>query len=43
MDLQSTLQDSALQPKNVPRTLVAVASVVQKIMKTLYDVHFPDA
>ena len=43
MDLQATLQDSALQPKNVPRTLVAVASVVQKIMKTLYDVHFPDA
>ena len=43
MDLQSTLQDSALQLKNVPRTLVAVANVVQKIMKTLYDVHFPDA
>ena len=43
MDLQSTLEAYALQLKNVPRTLVAVASVVQKIMKTLYDVHFPDA
>ena len=40
MDLQSTLQDSALQLKNVPRTLVAVASVVQKIMKTLYGFTF---
>ena len=43
MDLQSTLEAHALQLKNVPRTLVAVASVVQKIMKTLYDAHFPDA
>ena len=43
MDLQSTLETYALQLKNVPRTLVAVASVVQKIMKTLYDTHFPDA
>ena len=43
MDLQSTLEAYALQLKNVPRTLVAVASVVQKMMKTLYDFHFPDA
>ena len=43
MDLQSILQAHALQLKNVPRTLVAVASVVQKIMKTLYEIHFPDA
>ena len=37
------LQVYALQLKNVPRTLVAVAGVVQKMMKTLYDAHFPDA
>ena len=43
MDLQYTLQDAVLQLKNTPRTLVAVAGVVQKIMKTLYDAHFPDA
>ena len=43
MDLQYTLERYALQLKNVPRTLVEVASVVQKIMKTLYDAHFRDA
>ncbi len=43
MDLQSTLEHSVLQLKNVPRTLFAVASVVQKMMKILYDAHFPDA
>ncbi len=43
MDLQSTLEQYALQLKNVPRRLVVVASVVQKMMKTLYDFHFPDA
>ena len=43
MELHSTLQGYALQLKNTPRTLVAVAGVVQKIMKTLYDVHFPTA
>ena len=43
MDLQSTLQAYVLQLKNTPRTLLAVASVVQKIMKTLYDAHFPNA
>lgn len=43
MELQSTLERFALQVKNVPCTLVAVAGVVQKIMKTLYDAHFPDA
>ena len=44
MDLQSTLETYALHLKNVPRTLlVSVASVVQKIMKTLYDAHFPNA
>ena len=43
MDLQSTLQAYVLQLKNTPRTLLAVAGVVQKIMKTLYDAHFPNA
>lgn len=43
MELQSTLEHYALQLKNVPRTLVSVAGVVQKMMKTLYDAHFPDA
>ena len=37
MDLQYTLEQYALQLKNVPRTLV------EKIMKTLYDIHFPEA
>ena len=36
MDLQSTLQEYVLQLKNTPRTLLAVADVVQKIMKTLF-------
>ena len=43
MDLQYTLEQYALQLKNVPRTLVAVAGVVEKMIKTLYDTHFPDA
>ena len=43
MDLQYTLEAYALQLKNVPRTLVAVTSRVQKMMKTLYDAYFPDA
>ena len=43
MDLHSTLQDYALQLKNTPRTLLAVSEVVQKIMKTLYEAHFPNA
>ena len=43
MDLHSTLQTYALQLKNTPRTLLAVAAVVQKIMKTLYEAHFPNA
>ncbi len=44
MELQSTLEQHVLQLKNVPRTLLAVAGVVQKIMKTLYEVsHFPNA
>ncbi len=43
MDLQYTLQEYVLQLKNTPRTLLGVAGVVQKIMKTLYDVHFPNA
>ena len=43
MDLQYTLETYALQLKNVPRTLVAVARVVQKMMKVLYDTHFPNA
>ena len=43
MDLQYTLENYALQLKNVPRSLVAVARVVQKMMKVLYDTHFVDA
>ena len=43
MELQYTLEAHALQLKNVPRTLVAVASVIQKIMKTLYETDFPNA
>lgn len=44
MELQYTLENYALQLENVPRTLVvSVAGVVQKIMKTLYETHFPDA
>ena len=43
MELQSTLQAYVLQLKNTPRTLLAVAGVVQKIMKTLYAAHFPTA
>ena len=43
MELQYTLQQIALQLKNQPRTLINVARVVQKIMKTLYDFHFPNA
>ena len=43
MELQYTLQQLALQLKNQPRTLINVARVVQKIMKTLYDLHFPNA
>ena len=43
MDLQFTLQRYALQLKNHPRTLKRVASVFQKIMKTLYDTYFPNA
>ena len=43
MDLHSTLEEYVLQLKNTPRTLLAVAGVVQKIMKTLYAAHFPNA
>lgn len=43
MDLQSTLQSFALQLKNKPRTLISVAGVFQKMMKTLYDTYFPTA
>ncbi len=43
MELQSTLEHYALQLKNVPCTLVAVAGVVRKIMKLLYETHFRDA
>ena len=43
MDLQSTLQRAALQLKNKPCTLCRVARVFQKIMKTLYEVYFPNA
>ena len=40
MELQYTLERSALQLKNKPRTLINVAGVVQEIMKTVYDAHF---
>ena len=43
MDLQFTLQRYALQLKNKPRTLKQVARVFQKIMKVLYETHFPNA
>ncbi len=44
MDLEYTLREYVLQLKNTPRTLLGVAGVVQKIMKTLYEVsHFPNA
>ncbi len=43
MELHSTLERYALQLKNTPRTLLSVAGVVQKIMKLLYDTHFPNA
>ncbi len=43
MELQYTLERSALQLKTKPRTLINVAGVVQQIMKTVYDVHFPNA
>ena len=43
MDLQCTLERYALQLKNKPHTLIRVAGVFQKIMKTLYDAYFPNA
>ncbi len=43
MELQSTLETYALQLKTLPRTLINLAGVVQKIMKTLYEAHFPNA
>ena len=43
MELESTLEHYALQLKNKPHTLFSVAGVVQKIMKTVYDAHFPNA
>lgn len=43
MDLQSTLEDAAWQLKNKSHTLGNVAQVFQKIVKTLYDIHFPNA
>ena len=41
MELQYTLEHFAVQLKNAPRSLISVAGVVQKMMKTLYDAHFP--
>ncbi len=43
MELQYTLQHIALQLKNQSRTLITVTKVVEKIMKTIYDFHFPNA
>ena len=43
MDLEYTLEGYAMQLRNKPRTLEAVASVCRKMMATLYDVYFPNA
>ena len=43
MEVQYTLEVYAAQLKNKPRTLLTVAGVVQKMMKVLYDRHFPNA
>ncbi len=43
MDLQYTLERIALQLKNKSRTLKQVARVFQKMIKTLYEAHFPNA
>ena len=43
MDLQHTLERIALQLKNKSRTLKQVARVFQKMIKTLYEAHFPNA
>ena len=43
MDLEYTLERLALQLKNKSRTLKQVARVFQKIMKILYETHFPNA
>ena len=43
MELQYTLEAYAAQLKNKPRTLLNVAGVVQKMMKVIYDRHFPNA
>ncbi len=43
MELQYTLEAYAVQLKNKPRTRLTVAGVVQKMMKVLYDRHFPNA
>ncbi len=39
MELQSTLEHFAF----IPRTLSNVAGIVQQIIKTVYDAHFPNA
>ena len=43
MELQYTLEAYAVQLKNKPRTLLTVAGVVQKMMKAIYDRHYPNA
>ena len=43
MELQYTLEAYAAQLKNKSRTLLTVAGVVEKMMKVLYDRHFPNA
>ncbi len=43
MNLQYTLEQIALQLKNQPRILKNVAKVFEKIMKKLYETHFPNA
>ena len=43
MGLEYTLECIALQLKNKPRTLKQVARVFQKMIKTLYEAHFPNA
>lgn len=43
MELECAVKTEVLPLKNKPRTLIAVAGVVQQIMKTLYAASFPDA
>lgn len=43
MDLQDTIEEYAMQLKNVKRSLKVVAKVCKQIMAMLYDTYFPGA